>query len=99
MRFLLFFPAALRIVCNYGRRARVSTGYGYNVSDRSLGQGSFMKAFGRSRSIQTAIAGFLLASSLANAQNGTPAPRPEDEVSIMQWLSDKGLHDIENEKW
>src|SRR5580700_5975178 len=43
--------------------------------------------------------GFLLAASLASAQNGTPAPRPEDEGSFMQLLADKGLHDIENESW
>ena len=41
----------------------------------------------------------LAASSLASAQNGAPAPRPEDDFSFMQMLADKGLHDIENESW
>jgi hypothetical protein len=45
------------------------------------------------------VMGFLLAASLASAQNGTPAPRPSDEFSFMQLLADKGLHDIENESW
>ncbi len=45
------------------------------------------------------LTGFLLASSLARAQNGAPAPRPSDEFSFMQMLADEGLHDIENESW
>jgi high affinity Mn2+ porin len=55
--------------------------------------------FGFARSIVPVLAGFLLASSLASAQNGAPAPRPSDEFSFMQYLADKGLHDIENESW
>jgi high affinity Mn2+ porin len=42
---------------------------------------------------------FLLVSSFASAQNGAPAPRPDDQFSFMQLLADKGLHDIENETW
>jgi high affinity Mn2+ porin len=34
-----------------------------------------------------------------NAQNGTPAPRSENEFSFMQLLADKGLHNIEDESW
>ncbi len=45
------------------------------------------------------LTSFVLASSLASAQNGAPAPRPSDEFSFMQMLADKGLHDIENESW
>jgi high affinity Mn2+ porin len=45
------------------------------------------------------LAGMVLGSSLAGAQNGAPAPRPENEFSFMQYLADKGLHDIENESW
>ena len=41
----------------------------------------------------------LLASSLANAQDGAPAPRPDDDFSFMKMLADKGEHDIENESW
>jgi hypothetical protein len=51
------------------------------------------------RSALKMLACFLLAPSLVRAQNGTPAPRPEDEFSFMQMLADKGLHDIENESW
>jgi high affinity Mn2+ porin len=35
----------------------------------------------------------------AAAQNGAPAPRPNDQFSFMQLLSDDGLHDLENESW
>ena len=35
----------------------------------------------------------------AYAQNSAPAPRPEDEFSLMRFLSDKGLHNIEDESW
>jgi high affinity Mn2+ porin len=45
------------------------------------------------------LGSLLLASSLARAQNGAPAPRPEGQFSFMQLLADKGLHDIENESW
>ena len=45
------------------------------------------------------LAGILLASVLASAQNGAPAPRPNDQFSLMQLLADDGLHDIENESW
>jgi hypothetical protein len=45
------------------------------------------------------LAGSLLLASLASAQNGSPGPRPNDESSYMRMLTDKGLHDIENESW
>jgi len=45
------------------------------------------------------IAVLILRAPMANAQNGTPAPRPGDEFSFMQLLADKGLHDIEHETW
>jgi high affinity Mn2+ porin len=57
------------------------------------------KVFANARSVVLALTSFLLASSLASAQNGAPAPRPSDEFSFMQLLADKGLHDIENESW
>ena len=41
----------------------------------------------------------LLASVRAMAQNGAPAPRPDDQFSFMQLLTDQGIHDIENERW
>ena len=33
------------------------------------------------------------------AQNGSPAPRPAGEPSLMQTLADQGLHNIEDESW
>ena len=44
-------------------------------------------------------ASILLTSVRAAAQNGAPAPRPDDQFSIMQTLADQGLHDMENESW
>ena len=41
----------------------------------------------------------LLAAGPAAAQNGAPAPRPEDQFSFMKLLAEDGLHDIENESW
>ena len=41
----------------------------------------------------------LLASSLAYAQDGAPAPRPDADFSFMKMLADKGEHDIDNESW
>jgi hypothetical protein len=58
-----------------------------------------VRAFDIARSLVLVLGTFLLGSSLAVAQNGAPAPRPEDEFSFMQLLADKGLHDIENESW
>ena len=40
-----------------------------------------------------------LVSSPALAQNGSPAPRPDDDFSFMKLLADKNLHNIENESW
>lgn len=40
-----------------------------------------------------------VASMPVNAQNGSPAPRPEGQLSLMQWLADHGMHDLENESW
>jgi high affinity Mn2+ porin len=55
--------------------------------------------FAKVRVVVRVLLGFVLASSLASAQNGAPAPRPDDDFSFMQMLADKGLHDIENESW
>ncbi|HLJ85317.1 MAG TPA: carbohydrate porin [Candidatus Angelobacter sp.] len=35
----------------------------------------------------------------AAAQNGSPAPRPEEQPSLMKVLADRGEHDIDNESW
>jgi high affinity Mn2+ porin len=91
--------AAMRYVNNRERRAAVASQYNCDVPDRSLGQANLLRLFHSARSILVVLTSFLLASSLASAQNGTPAPRPEDETSAMQMLANKGLHDIENESW
>jgi high affinity Mn2+ porin len=91
--------AVTRYVNNRERHATVSNEYGCGFPDRSLEQANLVRLFNRARSIVLVLTSFLLASSLASAQNGTPAPRPEDETSAMQLLADKGLHDIENESW
>jgi high affinity Mn2+ porin len=57
---------------------------------------------GNSRALQRGALLFgivLLASGLANAQNGSPGPRSDEQPSLMQALSDNGLHDMENESW
>jgi hypothetical protein len=56
----------------------------------------------RSRALQHGALLFgivLLASGLADAQNGSPGPRSDEQPSLMQALSDDGLHDMENESW
>jgi len=45
------------------------------------------------------LASVLLASLPANAQIGSPAPRPEEQPSVMKVLAEDGLHEIENESW
>jgi len=72
---------------------------GCDVLSLALGQTSLMRVFDIARSIVRVLTGLLLASSLASAQNGAPAPRTSDQFSFMQLLADKGLHDIENESW
>ena len=66
-------------------------------NDRGLGKANFLRVFDIARSIVPVLASFLLASSLASAENGTPAPRPSNQFSFMQLQADKGLHGIKNE--
>jgi hypothetical protein len=56
-----------------------------------------VRAFDIARSIKLILVSLLLASSLASAQNATPAPRPDEDFSFMKLLADKSEHDIENE--
>jgi high affinity Mn2+ porin len=99
MHFRSLILAVTRYVYQRERRAAMSDRYGCDGSDRSFEQANLVSLFKRARSIMRVLTTCLLASSLANAQNGTPAPRPEGEDSLMQLLTDKGLHDIENESW
>jgi high affinity Mn2+ porin len=55
-----------------------------------------VRASGIPRSILLLLCSSLLGSSLATAQNGTPAPRPEDEFSFMQLLADKAPSSLPN---
>jgi hypothetical protein len=41
----------------------------------------------------------LLAAGMAAAQNGAPAPVPDEQPSLMKLLAARGEHNIENEKW
>ena len=99
MRFWPLIPVVLLRVKNRERSAASPGEYRYGVPDRSLGQANLLRVFNIAGSIVPVLASFLLASSLASAQNGTPAPRSEGETSAMQLLADKGLHDIDNESW
>jgi high affinity Mn2+ porin len=98
MRLWPLIPAVL-CINNRERCAATPRGHRCSVPDRSLGQANLVRVFDIARSIMPVLTSFLLASSLASAQNGAPAPRPSDEFSFMQLLADKGLHDIENESW
>lgn len=41
----------------------------------------------------------LLLSVPAAAQNGSPAPRSEQQFSLMSWLERNGRHNLEDENW
>jgi high affinity Mn2+ porin len=99
MRLWPLIPAMALCINNRERCAATPRGHRCSVPDRSLGQANLVRVFDIARSFMPVLTGFLLASSLASAQNGAPAPRPSDEFSFMQMLADKGLHDIENESW
>jgi high affinity Mn2+ porin len=91
---------ALRLSIDYRERCPASSGgHRYGVSGRGLGQANLVRVFDITKAIVGVLTALLLLSSLASAQNGSPAPRPSDEFSFMQLLADKGLHDIENESW
>jgi len=45
------------------------------------------------------LGSILLASRPAGAQAGSPAPRTVEQPSLMQLLTEDGLHDIQNESW
>jgi high affinity Mn2+ porin len=68
-------------------------------SSRGLRQANRLRVFDIARSILPVLTSFLLASSLASAQSGSPAPRPSEQFSSIQLLADKDPHHIENEKW
>jgi high affinity Mn2+ porin len=104
MRFWPLLPAVAR---SMKRRAGHRTRELLRGADGgSIGQAHLFIALSRARGILPfaraiflVLAGSLLLASLASAQNGSPGPRPNDESSYMRMLTDKGLHDIENESW
>jgi high affinity Mn2+ porin len=67
-------------------------------SIRGLGQANLLRVFDIARSILSVLTSFLLASSLASAQNGYPAPRRSEQFTFVQLLADKDPRDIENER-
>ena len=66
---------------------------------RSLDRANPPSLPGVIRYVLPLLASLMLATSVASAQNGAPAPRPDDDFSFMKMLSDKGVHDIDNEGW
>ena len=66
---------------------------------RGLGPANLLRVFDTARSILPVLTSFLLASSLASAQNCSLAPRPSEQFSFMQLLAAKDPHDIANERW
>ena len=96
MRFGLTVFAAMRYVKACATVSRASV---YGAPNRGLERLDLANMLDIVRPARGVLAAMLLASSIAYAQNGTPAPRPEDEGSLMQLLTDKGLHNIENESW
>ncbi len=45
------------------------------------------------------LAGGIVCARLASAQNAAPAPVSDQQPTFMKLLSDKGEHDLENERW
>ena len=41
----------------------------------------------------------ILATNVSNAQVATPSSRPQEAFDIMNFLADRGLHDLQNERW
>jgi len=69
------------------------------VPGRNLGRRYPAKRLRVARLVLRVLTIFLLATVIANAQNGGPAPRPDDDFSFMKLLAEKGEHDLENESW
>jgi high affinity Mn2+ porin len=96
MRFWLSVFAAVRYVKTHTPVLRASVCGGPNQSPGPLDLTKILDIVRPAGAVLTSV---LLASSLAYAQNGAPAPRPDEDFSFMKMLADKGLHDIDNESW
>jgi hypothetical protein len=99
MQFRSSIHTVLRYKSSRDGCAAISNKFGGGIAAYRFGQANLVRALEAVRSILLTVTVFGLASTFAGAQNGTPAPRPEDEGSLMQLLTDKGLHDIENDSW
>ena len=96
MRFWLCVFDAVRYVKTCATVSRASV---HGAPNRRHGQMDLAKILDATRPLRRVLTTVLLASSFAYAQNGAPAPRPDDDFSFMKTLSDKGVHDIDNESW
>jgi hypothetical protein len=99
MRFWSLLAAAVRSINGRARYATVSAGAGRGAPACNLRHARLSPVLPPARSLLSLLTGFLLAASLAGAQNGSPGPRSNDAASYMQLLTQKGLHDIGNESW
>src|SRR6202021_309859 len=79
--------------------AAVSRASEHGAPNWSFGQMDLANMLEIIRPLRRVLATVLLASSLAYAQNGAPAPRPDEDFSFMKMLADKDLPDIDNESW
>jgi high affinity Mn2+ porin len=95
MRFWSLLPAVARSAKSRERCARDFEPCGWGVSR----QASLVRRLNITTSIMWVLASVLLGSSLATAQSAPPVPGANDEFSFMQYLADKGLHNIEDESW
>jgi high affinity Mn2+ porin len=96
MRFWVLIFAALR---HMKIREAMARAHVCSAASRSLRRANPVPVFGVTKSLTSLLAGFILTASMAYAQDGAPAPRPDDDFSYMKLLADKGLHDIDNESW
>jgi high affinity Mn2+ porin len=96
MRFWLSVIAAVRHVKTCTAASRLSE---YGSPNRGFGQMDLANMLDIVRPARWVLISTLLVSSLAYAQNGAPAPRPDEDFSFMKMLADKGEHDIDNESW
>jgi high affinity Mn2+ porin len=96
MRFWLAVFAAVRYVKTRTTGSRASVCGAPNWSLERLDLSELLDII---RPLMRVLTTVLLTSSLAYAQNGAPAPRPDDDFSYMKMLADKGEHDIDNESW
>jgi high affinity Mn2+ porin len=97
--WMLFCLSVFTVVRHLKIREVVTRAEVSGAPNRSLDRAHPVKVYGVTKSVMPVLASLILASSMASAQNGAPAPRPDEDFSLMKQLSDEGMHDIENESW